>query len=550
VSPDTTARCSALLLLAALSAGAPGRAAAQQDTLAARQDTLPARQDTARVSYRTQEVVFVSAGRAAGISVGDTLELLSTEGRIAGRAVVVSVAQRTASATLSPRDARVWVGQLVRFRARPRPTEAIASQAVGADTMALPASPSVPAPEAMATQAPPPIRRPAGARWRGSVQLDQIASSAGGARSLTTYQTVAGLALTAPIAPWFTLSTRSTTRWRGGSAAATVSGLNGGSTILYQMEARIAPPGSGWNASLGRFLPTDAMGLGYLDGARLEVKPSQMQSIGLIAGFAPDVFTMHPSAAVRRAGAYWAVSDPALTASLGGAAEWQDGARRRSWLSAQSYWSPGSSLSLSFQSDLDYGAGWQSFRGFRITNLSAGIRAALPYGFRGSLNVDTHQALQLWSLVVAGDTMPLPGRLTGVTASLGRDLLGSAMDISASYLKRATDPSATYRGTFTVFSRHLMLVATGQHGDLFNYGSLLVRLPVPTGSLPFTAALSLTGSATSTQGGALTLWRYAVRPELSYRLGGGLFASLSADLGRYAGQTSTYLRAGVSYQLW
>ena len=46
------------------------------------------------------------------------------------------------------------------------------------------------------------------------------------------------------------------------------------------------------------------------------------------------------------------------------------------------------------------------------------------------------------------------------------------------------------------------------------------------------------------------MWRYGVEPELGYRLGGGFYASVSGDIGKYAGLTSTYLRAGVSYQLW
>jgi hypothetical protein len=90
----------------------------------------------------------------------------------------------------------------------------------------------------------------------------------------------------------------------------------------------------------------------------------------------------------------------------------------------------------------------------------------------------------------------------------------------------------------------------GQHGDLFDFGSAMLRVVVPTGALPVTAALSLGSNVTRTPGGAVTLWRYDLRPELGCRLGGGLYASLSADIGRYAGLTSTYLHAGVSYQLW
>jgi hypothetical protein len=518
-------------------------ALAQQDAAVATHDTTPPKQDTARVSYRTQEVVFLTAGRSAGLAVGDTVELMGQDGAVQARAVLVSVAQRTASATLIPPNSAVAVGQLVRFQARPPVLAATAAPAP--DTTA---QISAPVNAHDTTTPPPPVVRPQ-ARWRGNIQLDQAANSAGGPQAITSYQTSAAFSLTAPVAPWLTLATRSTSRWRNASTSVAVPAGNS-QTMVYQLEARIAPPDSRWNFSLGRFVPADAAGLGFIDGARVEVEPGASQRLGVVAGYAPDVFTLHPSSSVSRAGAYWAVTTPALSGSLGGAAEWQGGARRRTWITAQSFWAPSSGMSFSFLTDLDYGSGWQSFRGLQVTDLSAGLRTSLPFGFRAGLGVETHQALQLWALVQMGDTLPVPGRLVGFTGSLGRDVLGSSVDVSASYLKRSTDPSATLRGTFTIFNRHFMVVATGQHGDLFNYGSLLVRLPVPLASMRLMAALGFAASATVTPSGAQTLWRYGVRPEMSYRLGGGLFLSGSADIGRYAGQTSTFVRVGVSYQLF
>jgi hypothetical protein len=513
----------------------PGPAAAQRDTTVQKPDT-------AHVTYRTQEIVFLSAGRAAGLSVGDTAEVVSSAGAVLAQAVIVSVAQRTASARLIPTDAPVAVGQLVRFNAR----APLVAAAPPPDTAAQ--APVAAAPD---TGTPPPPRpaAPRAARWRGSVSLDQSVNSVGGAATITSRQTSAAVALTAPLVPWLTLETRSTTRWRNSSTSLSVPGGNS-QTMVYQLEARLAPPGSWWNVSLGRFVPADAPGLGYVDGARLEVRPSRSQRLGLVGGFTPDLFTMAPSTAVRRAGAYWAVTTPSLTTSLGGAAEWQGGARRRTWLSAQSYWAASSGLSLSLMADVDYGSGWQSFRGCQLTDLSASLRASLPFGFRGGLGVETSQALRLWALAQMGDTLPMPGRLIGFTGALGRNILGASVDLSASYLKRATDPSPTLRGSLTVFERGFMVVAMGEHGDLFDFGSLLARVPIPLPSARLMAAIGLTASATVLPGSSRTFWRYGVRPEISWRLGGGLFFSASADLGRYAGQSSTFLRAGVSYQLF
>jgi len=514
----------------------------------AQQDTASSRQDTARVSYLTQEVVFVTAGRDAGVAVGDTLELLGPGGAVAAHAVVVSVAQRTASARLIPAGAQASVGQLVRFWRRPPPAIQAAAPAPGDSVVpAVAVTPQVSAD----TEAPPPqpaLTRSGATRWRGSLQLDQTASSAGGPSALTTYQTSAGLGLTAPLSSWLTFATRATTRWRSGASSLAAIGLTGNSTTVYQLEAKIAPPGSWWNLSLGRFLPADAIGLGYLDGARLELRPGATR-IGFVAGYAPDLYTMDPSTQVARAGTYLGITTPALSASLSGATEWQFSHVTRTWASAQSFWSPTPSFSFSLLTDVDYGSGWERFRGLQLTNITAGLRTPLPLGFHAGLTVESHAPFLLYSVFLAGDTLPLPGRLTGATASLGRDILGSSVEISGGYLKRTTDANPTYRGTFMLLNRHFMVVTMGQHGDLFDFGSALLRVVVLT-TAPVTAALSVGSNVTRTPGGAVTLWRYDLRPELGFRLGGGFYTSLSADIGRYSGLTSTYLRAGVSYQLW
>ena len=506
-------------------------------------DTTTAPLDTARVTYRTQDVVFLSAGRAAGLSVGDTVTIVGPGGQIAARAVVVSVAQKTASATLVPAGATVAVGQLVQFLPRSMAVAAAPSPSPAADTSAAQAA-------VRDTSAPAPAfvpRRPT--RWRGTFQLEQMTNSVGGPSTVTSRLTTGTVALTAPLASWLTFITRSTTQFRSSSTSLAVPGGND-RTMVYQAEARVAPPGSWWNLSLGRFVPADAVGLGFIDGGRIEVQPSASQRIGLVAGYAPDLFTLAPSTAVRRAGAYWALTTPALSGSLGGAAEWQDGARRRTWVSAQSFWNPSGGLSFYFLTDLDYGSGWQSFRGFQVTDLSAGFRAALPAGFRAGFSVETNQALRLWALAQTGDTLPMPGRLVSFTGSLGHDVLGASVDLSASVLKRATDPSSTLQGTLTVFSRHFMVVGMGEHSDLFDYGSALLRIPIPLASARLTTALGLYGSGTKLPSASQPLWRYGVRPDISWRLGGGLYFSTSADIGRYAGQTSIFVQGGVSYQIY
>ena len=527
------------LLVAGAALAAPGHAAAQQDT-------SQERRDSARVSYRTEDLVFVTAGRQGGLMVGDTLELVGRNGGVVARAVVTSVAQRTASAALIAGGGAVAIGQTVRFTAHP--AQAAAAPVPPPDTAVAGAVAPVPADTATAYRA---ATRPArAARWRASLNLDQTASSTGGSQSLTTYQTTGTVSASGPLASWLSFSTRSTTRYRNGSSSLASFGLTGSSTILYELKARVAPPGGWWNFQIGRFVPTDIPSLGFVDGASLEVQPGAGQRLGFLAGYAPDVYTMNPSTQVAQAGAYWGFTGQRLSWALSGSTQWQWSQIRRTWFSAQTFWAPTAGASFSLMADVDHGAGWEDFRGFRLTNLSAGLRVGLPLGFHGGVTYESHASLLLFSMLIAGDTFPLPGRLTGVTASLGHDLLGAAVEASAGYLKRVGDVNPTWRGTLTIFSRHLLIAAMGQHGDLFDFGSVVARVPFLFGASPFTAALSASSNVMQTPGGAQTLWRYAVSPELGLRLGGGFYASCSADIGRYAGLTSTYVRAGVSYQLW
>ena len=96
IHPERSARphtdgLRSLALVGVLALALPGPASAQQDTSAARRDS-------AHVSYRTEDMVFVTAGRLAGLAVGDTVELVAADGSVVTRAIVMSVAQRTASA--------------------------------------------------------------------------------------------------------------------------------------------------------------------------------------------------------------------------------------------------------------------------------------------------------------------------------------------------------------------------------------------------------------------------------------------------------------------
>jgi hypothetical protein len=519
---------------------------------------LLAQGDSARISYRTTEIVFFTAGRAEGVRVGDTVTVLGAGHAVVARAVVVSASLHASSARLLGTDVPIAVGQRVRFDSR-LAAEGADAAAVRDSTGALRAEADRAGPRTDTTAADSaarveaPVRRPRAPprrmqRFSGGLQVEEMASSVGSIGALGSYQTAGSLYLNAPLFSGVELRTRISGRFRSGAAGRT-TGLDGFHAIPYELQLRLGVPGGGWRASIGRFVPTEAAGLGYLDGARLEFRLGAQQRVGIVGGLVPSVAGLSVSTTTKRGGIYWAFGGSgALVGSLSAAADWSAGARRRTLVASQTYWRLLSHLWLSASTEVDIGSPAMPVHGVQLTNGYANLRMDLPLGFRGSAGVESHQAILLWESVVAGDTAPPPGRLNGVNASLGHDLFGFRVDVSGGALKGANDAVPSYRATMTVSRGVLFLMAAGQHGELFDYGSLVTRIMLPYRALPFNASLGATATFTRTAGGAVTRWRFSLQPELSRSIGSGLFASLGGDIGTFAGRTSAFVHAGVSYR--
>lgn len=488
---------------------------------------------SAAVTYRTRDIVFVAAGRAERLAVGDTL-------RIAGPtpvfAVVVSLAQHSASARLTNPAADL-------------PTDARAAWAARAAEAAVARSPQPRRDATPAAMAGPPPPRPPRARhqprMRGTLQLEQSGTTGGAAR-LATSQTIGLASLRLTPAPGLEIRLRTTTRRRGGSSAS-LTGTGTLETTVYQAEVALGKATSRWAGAVGRFVPPGAMALGYLDGARIELRASPDQRVGLAAGFVPTAAGLEPSSATRRAGAYWSFGGRGpLTGTVAAAADWAQGARRRTQLAAQSFWAPLAALTFSLYADADLGAPWDS-GGARLTSLYASTRARLPLGFRAGAGIESHRAVRLWEQFVPGDTTPLPGRLTGFTFSLGSDVAGVALDGGGAVLTREGAPGRTVRTYLTASRRALFLSGSWQQSDLMDYGSVMGRVLLPR-RLPVTASLGAMASYLKPGAGS-ALWRMSFRPELSRPIGPRWYATAGGDIGRYAGTWTTWLHAGVSYRL-
>jgi hypothetical protein len=505
-----------------------------------------AQTDTARVTYRTSEVVFIAAGRDQRLGVGDTIEILNDDGTTMAFAVVVSVAQRSASARL-PADAAVRVGQLVRFHPRadaaPADSIALAPDSGGLAVIALAVA------DSGAGAAAPGYARPPPSRLRGGLAVEQYSSSSAGASALRTSVTVAALDLDVPLARGTEFLVRGSGRWRSG-ASQSLTGAESFQPLLYQAELRIAPSAS-WSASLGRFVPSSTLGLGYLDGARLEVRVAAAHRLGVVGGLVPKIEWLHSSSETKRGGIYWAFGNGGgrVDGSLLAAADWGAGERRRTEIGGQVFWRVAQRTTASVYTEVDLPVAGTPTDKTQLTTLYASLHSSLPAGFRATVSAESHEPIQIWNAALQPDTLvPLPGRIDGATLSLGHDVAGLALDISGGLLKRVGDANPALRGTLTLSRGAFFLTATGQRSDLMDFASAMVRVVLLQRALPFTLSLGVAASVSTTAGGAQSFRRYSLRPELSRYLGSGLFASLGGDFGSYAGQGTSWLHAGVSYR--
>jgi hypothetical protein len=506
---------------------------------------LAAQADSARISYRTREIVFLDAGRAHGLAVGDTVTIVQGDGTLVVRAVVVSVAQSRASARLLTPEAPVAAGLFVQFLAHPVEEVAARPDSAAADSaVAPPPRPAYEYQSAGLSSRPPPHR------LRGGLSVEQFQTSSSSSSSLTTGATMAAADLDASLGAGVELVARGNARWRTGASAA-LTGADAFTGLLYQAELRLAPSGGGWSAGIGRFIPAGALAMGYIDGAHFDVSLGAGQRIGVVGGLVPGIERLQFSTETKRAGAYWAFSGNRLDGALMAAADWGGGERRRTEIGGQAFVRLFGRTTASIYGEVDLPVTGTPQTDVQITTAYASLNTHLPLGFRFGINAEVHQAFQTWNAELPIDTtIPQPGRLAGGGFTLGHDVLGFSVDLGGGSLKRVGDASGTLRGSLSASRGVFFLIAVAQHSELSDYGSAMANILVPGNWLPFTLSLGAGASMTRSAGaGGSTFWRYSFRPEISRFLGAGLFASLGGDIGTYAGQTSTFLHAGMSYRL-
>ena len=325
----------AILLLAVVSTCLPQR--------------LEAQSDSARISYRTTEIAFFTAGRAEGVRVGDTVTVLGAGDVVVARAVVVSASLRSSSARLLGADVQVAVGQRVRFDVH-LTAAGTDSAAAGDSTGALRAAAERAVPRTDTTAADSaalvevPARRPRAPRrpvqrFTGGLQIEEMASSVGSIGALSSYQTAGSLYLNAPLGQ----------RRRAAHARQRPLPLRRGRTddrarrlSRHPLRTAAAPRGPGRRVErFDRPLRADGSRRPRLSGRGASRGPAGARSSGSASSRAScrrSRISRCPRPRSAAASTGRSAAAARCVGSLSAAADWSDGARRRTLVASQTYW--------------------------------------------------------------------------------------------------------------------------------------------------------------------------------------------------------------------
>ena len=314
------------------------------------------------VRYRSAANVYLDAGRAAGLSVGDRLRVVSGKDTI-GELEVVYVAEQSASCKIVSETRPIRAGDLavVLVQAGKAPPATSAGAVPPVPPTSAPAASSAPA----ATTAP--SSHAPWARVRGSASVgyyqswDQTESNydfreTTGRLDLGVYD-MGGQPLS------FTLRGRSRQDVRARDLSDRTP-KDERTDRLYEVALRYEPPSDKVGFEAGRIGLYRFVGIGYLDGALARYRPAREVQVGAFGGRVADVDGLGFNGTGSKYGGFVRLV-PGGRYAMGGydvmlayVRESADGDVSREYLSLESRFS-GSRWSIFERAELDLNTGWR-----------------------------------------------------------------------------------------------------------------------------------------------------------------------------------------------
>jgi hypothetical protein len=264
------------------------------------------------VRYRTENTIYITAGTASGIAVGDRFEVLRAGNVIATIEVQFAAAQ-SASARIISESTPIQAGDAVRR--------------IGA-----PVAPQPQPPPAMPGLGGSGARDFTSMSLSGNVALDHETNQRDYGRTLARVNArarrIAGLPLTF--------------RTRVRLANETEENRN----RLYELSLLYEPFDGRVAVQAGRIGNSPAIGLGYLDGALARVRIIDGLDVGAFYGFRPDVTELSPDTSTTKYGAFLRIAPVPMAELTVAGVQMQNDTDESSFVAVDGRYSPSERLSL------------------------------------------------------------------------------------------------------------------------------------------------------------------------------------------------------------
>jgi hypothetical protein len=347
-------------------------------------DPAPLSDRAFTVKYRSAASAYLDAGRAEGLDVGDRLRIVAGTTTIA-ELEVAYVAELSASCKVLSETRPVQAGDVARLVASPARTTKndhdTDTDAAASETPAATAASAGSAAVSETRLAHSPSRLPWG-RLRGAASFGYLRSWDRTASALDFQQRTARLDLGVDEIAGQPLSFRLRARSRQDVRARTLSSRtprNERADRLYEFTLRFEPLGEPVAVELGRIGMYRFVGIGYLDGAIVRLRPRPGVQVGAFGGRRIEIAGSSFDGIGRSFGAFVRLA-PAGRYVRGGydvllayARDNAEGDISREYLSLESSFGNGSRWSLFQRAELDLNRGWRqelTGEGYQLSNVS------------------------------------------------------------------------------------------------------------------------------------------------------------------------------------
>lgn len=353
------------------------------------------------VSYVSSSAIYLDAGRADGIALGDRLRVVRG-GETVAELEVDFVAEHSASCRVldASREPRAGDRAIRAAAAAAHPAPPPPSNEIEADPA------PAPLPVVVQSDDPAPYFRRAKTRASGVFSLGFRSFDPGSGRNSTESLGRLSLRLRDIGGKPFDLRVRGRAREvrRDGYGPSVETRQR--SDRLYELSLAYDRPEGRFAFRLGRLATGGFSSLGYLDGALGEIRLGKSFAIGAFGGLRPDLTEFDLGSAGEKYGAYFRFAtrregdSPYAEVVLGGASERsEEGEISRDYLTLESRFGAGSRWWLFQRAEIDLNRGWrreQSGSSSQVTNAALSGSVRLGRGLRATLSYDQRRNYLTW----------------------------------------------------------------------------------------------------------------------------------------------------------